>query len=383
MTKPQAKGPGRRVWISAGEASGDMHGALLARALLERDPGLSLHGMGGAAMREAGVEVELPFELISLVGLVEVVSALPRVLRTLKRTKARLRELLPEAIVFIDCPDYHFRLIRFAAGLGIPVYYYISPQIWAWRSGRAKFLSRYVRKVLCILPFEEEFYARFGLEADYVGNPLMDQIPLGELDELDHEPGRVGILPGSRGREVATLLPVFASAARLIRERLPEARFSLIRAPGVREERLRGLWPADLPVDIHPPEERYTALKRCELALAASGTVTLEAALIGTPTILSYQLSKLSYALSKLVINVRFAGLPNLIMDREIFPEMIQEKSNPADIAAMALTWMTDKAASDAVRHDIRKLWDAVGEPGAADRAAEIILADLTGGKRP
>lgn len=367
------------IWISAGEASGDMHGALLAREILARDPSAKIMGMGGDAMREAGAEVEFPFQLISLVGLFEILSALPRVLGVLLRTKARLRELMPRAIVLIDCPDYHFRLIRFAAKLGIPVYYYISPQIWAWRSGRAKFLQKYVRRVLCILPFEKDFYATFGVEADYVGNPLMDQIPLSELDELSHERGRIAILPGSRTREIETLLPVFAGAAQIIKKHLPKASFDLIRAPGVSGEQLLNLWPRDLPVDVTPSDRRYQALKRAEIALAASGTVTLEAALIGTPTILSYQLSSLSYWLSQRIINVRFAGLPNLIMDSEIFPEMLQEKSNPVAIADQALSWLTDMRSADEVRHDIRKLWDAVGEPGAPGRAAEIILGDLCG----
>ncbi len=354
-----------------------MHGALLARELLARDPLVKLKGMGGQAMREAGVEVEFPFELISLVGGSEILAALPRVMRTIWQTKTRLKKLMPSAIILIDCPDYHFRLIRFAHKLNIPIYYYISPQIWAWRSGRAKFLQKYVRRVLCILPFEKEFYARFKVEADYIGNPLMDQIPLAELDQLDHEHGRIAVLPGSRSREIETLLPVFAGAAKIIHAHLPKTHFDLIIAPGVSRKKLLKLWPSELPVTLHESKDRYQALKRCEIALAASGTVTLEAALIGTPTILSYQLSKLSFALSRLVIKVKFAGLPNLIMGREIFPEMIQEKSNPEAIADKALSWLTDKRCADEVRHDIRKLWDAVGEPGAAGRAAEIILSDL------
>ncbi len=371
------KSSNNTIWISAGEASGDMHGALLAKELLVCDPAVALKGMGGAAMREAGVEVELPFELVSLVGGSEILAALPRVIRTIRQTKARLKKLMPRAIIMIDCPDYHFRLIRFAHKLGIPIYYYISPQIWAWRSGRARFLQKYVRRVLCILPFEKEFYARFGVEADYVGNPLMDQIPLAELDLQEHEHGRIAVLPGSRSREIETLLPVFAGAAKIIHTHLPKTHFDLIIAPGVSREKLLKLWPSELPVTLHESKDRYQALKRCEIAIAASGTVTLEAALIGTPTILSYQLSKLSFALSRLIIKVEFAGLPNLIMGREIFPEMIQEKSNPEAIADKALIWLTDKRSADEVRHDIRKLWDAVGEPGAPARAAEIIFSDL------
>ncbi len=365
------------IWISAGEASGDMYGASLASELLQRDPSATLRGMGGRAMREAGVQVEFPFELISLVGFFEIFSALPRVLTVLKQSKDKLRELMPKALVCIDCPDFHFRLIKFASKLGIPVYYYISPQIWAWRSKRVYFLQKYVRKVLCILPFEEAFYAKFGVKAQYVGHPLMDRIPFEQLDAMEHEQGRIAILPGSRKREIKTLLPVFAEAARIILEHFPNARFDLIRAPGVHRETLLALWPEDIELTIHDADDRYQALKRCEIALAASGTVTLEAALIGTPTILSYQLSALSFVLSKFLIKVRFAGLPNLIMDREIFPEMLQEKSEPRAVAQKALAWLADKQSAMQVRLDIQQLRKIIGESGASGRAAQNILEDL------
>ncbi len=370
---PNPDGP---IWISAGEASGDMHGALLARALLEQMPGLRLCGMGGSAMRGAGVDVRFPMQLISLVGGTEILAGLPRILRLLRDTRRAFKELRPRAVVVIDCPDFHFQVIRRARRLGIPVYYYISPQIWAWRSGRVDFLKRHVRKVLCILPFEREFYRSKGMEADYVGHPLLDQIPLAELDAVAPEPDLVGILPGSRRKEVATLLPEFAGAARLLAAKRP-LRFSLVRAPGLERDFLLGFWPKDLPVEVVEPKDRYQAMRKSSMLFAASGTVSLESALIGTPTIIAYKLSPLSYFLARRLISVKFIGLPNLILDAKVFPECIQEQASAQTLAAIASMWLMSGPTLEAVRRELTRLRSLVGEPGAPVRAARIVLDDL------
>ena len=177
-----------------------------------------------------------------------------------------------------------------------------------------KFLARHARKILCILPFEKAFYARHGVAAEYVGNPLLDRMPLGELLALDPEEGLVGILPGSRRREVTSLLPRFAAACRLLREARPELRFQILRAPSISAEMLRGLWDSALPATIVEPEERYPAMRRSRLLLAASGTVTLEAALIGTPTVVAYKVSPLTFVAGLLLIHADYISLPNLIL---------------------------------------------------------------------
>lgn len=365
------------VWISAGEPSGDMHAGLLARALLAEAPGLKLTGMGGPVLAEAGCEVRHGMELVSLVGLGGILKGLPGILSLLRQIKADLKRLRPRAVVLLDCPEFHFRVAKIAHGLGIPVYYYISPQIWAWRSGRVKFLKKHVRKMLCILPFEQGFYKERGMEADYVGHPLMDQLPLSELDALVPEAGSVGVLPGSRQREIRGLLPLFGQAVRRIRKERPVERVRLVRAPGVDEALLRSLWPADLPCEIVAPDQRYQAMRKSRVLLAASGTVTLEAALIGTPALLSYKLSAFEFKLTNWLVNVEFAGLPNLILNREVFPELIQERAEPEGLARAAVELM-DGPRRDAVLADLAALRGMVGEPGAPRRAAEIILRDLT-----
>lgn len=380
MSSPRAKSfrdPSGPLWISAGEASGDLHAASLLGALRELEPGLSAVGMGGPALYRAGCQVRFPMRLISLVGLTEVLSGLPRILRLLGEVKGALMELRPRAVVLIDCPDFHFRVARMAEKLGIPVYYYVSPQVWAWRSGRVEFLRRFTRRVLCILPFEKDFYAARGMDVDYVGHPLMDQLPLAELDALRPDPNQLGILPGSRRKEISALLPEFARAALLLRRRLPGLTLALARAPGVDESFLRLFLPPELPVRILPPEDRYRVMRTSRALIAASGTVTLEAALIGTPTVVAYRLSALSFAIGKAVVQVKYASLPNLIMDREIFPEMLQDKARGDLLAERLLPWMADDDALARARGDLAGLRALVGGPGAAHRAAAIVLDDL------
>jgi lipid-A-disaccharide synthase len=365
------------VWVSAGEPSGDMHAALLVRALAQQAPELRFTGMGGLSLSEAGCQVRHGMELVSLVGLGGILRGLPGILALLRRIKQDLKTLRPDAVILVDCPEFHFRVAKIAHGLGIPVYYYISPQIWAWRSGRVKFLKKHVREMLCILPFEQAFYEERGMRARYVGHPLMDRLPLAELDALPVEPGSVGILPGSRRREIEGLLPLFAEAVRRIRQDYPVDRVRLIRAPGADQAMLRHLWPQDLPCEIVEPEDRYPAMRQSRVLLAASGTVTLEAALIGTPGLLAYKLSPFEFKLTNWLVNVEFAGLPNLIHDREVFPELIQDKAEPEGMARTALELMQDGPRRQAVLNDLAALRNMVGEPGAPGRAATIILKDM------
>lgn len=204
-------------------------------------------------------------------------------------------------------------------------------------------------------------------------------LPLAELDALAVTPGRIGILPGSRRKEIAALLPGFAAAARILRGSRPDLRFLLLRAPGIEAAYLRAFWPAGLPVDIVEPGDRYRGMRACELLLAASGTATLESALIGTPTVVAYRLSRLSFAVARRVVKVPFVSLPNLILGREVFPELLQERANAEGIAAVARAWLADGALLASIRKDLGRLRQVMGEPGVPGRAAGIILDDLAG----
>ncbi len=370
----------RPLWISAGEVSGDMHGALLLQALRRLDPSLSFTGMGGPHLREAGLEARFRTEDLSVMGITEVVGHLPRIFRMLGELKEAFAAVRPRALIVIDAPDFHFRVIKAARELDIPVYYYISPKIWAWRQGRAEFIRSHVRRVISILPFEVEFYRSFGMDIDYVGNPLVDIVNYPSLAGTAPQKGLVGFLPGSRKSEITSLLPEFGGAARILRQRLPHLSFACVRAPNIEDSLLRAHWPSDVPVEFVSPDNRWAFMRRCEMLIAASGTVTLESALVGTPTLVTYKVSPVSYAVGKMLVKVPFISLPNLIAGRQIFPELLQRACDAVPLADTALSWLLPVPGTDpleAVRRQLDEVRAALGEPGAPDRAAAVVLEDL------
>jgi len=374
----QTGNPHGPIWFSVGEASGDLHGAELIKRFKDIDQTMAFTGMGGPAMEAEGLDIRHSMKLISLVGITEILGGLPRILRLLGRIKRELIKVKPRAIILVDCPEFNFRIAKMAKKLGIPVYYYISPQIWAWRSGRANFLREHVRKVICILPFEKPFYARYGMDVEYVGHPLMDVLPLEKLDGMQVDDTRIGLLPGSRTKEIASLLPVFGDAARILARAHPELRYVMVCAPGRDKEELYAMWPDDIPVECVEPENRYETFRSCKFIMAASGTVTLETALIGTPVMVAYQVSAISMLVAKALVNVDFISLPNLIMEKEVYPEFIQEDASPENLAKRATEWLDNSQAYEAMKQDLAKLRTMVGEPGAPLRAARLILDDLT-----
>ena len=370
------------IWINAGEVSGDMHGALLLEALRKRGPDLRFIGMGGPHLRAAGLEAFFHSEDLSVMGITEVFGQLPRILRILSGIKKALAREKPSAIILIDAPDFHFRVIKAARALDIPVYYYISPKVWAWRQGRAKFIRDNVRRLISILPFEVEFYRRFGMEIHYVGNPLIDMLNPTALQAISVEPGLIGFLPGSRKSEVTALLREFGGAARILRQRLPHLHFACLRAPGIAESLLRSFWPEDVPVSFIEPDGRWAFMRRCEMLIEASGTVTLESAIIGTPAIVTYKVSPLSYGVGRLLVRVPFISLPNLILGREAYPELLQGACDAVPLADAALAWLLPKPGDrplEKIRRELEEVRRLLGEPGAVNRAADLIIRDLAG----
>ena len=370
----------RTFWINTGELSGDMQGALLLNALRKQAPGSHFTGMGGVHLAEAGLEALFRIEDLSVMGITEVFGHLPKIFRMLRDIKAALARVRPDAIIVIDAPDFHFRVIKAARELGIPVYYYISPKIWAWRERRALFIRENVRRLISILPFEAKFYRRFDMRVDYVGNPLVDIVNYPALKHVAPDTDLVGFLPGSRKKEISSLLPAFGGAARILRQRLPQIRFACLRAPGLDESLLREHWPDDVPVDFVSPDNRFAFMRRCRMLIAASGTVTLESAIAGVPAIVTYKVSPLSFAVGKLLVKVPFISLPNLILGREVFPELLQKECDAVPLADAALRWLLPRPGNDpldAIREDMQEVRRLLGEPGAADRAARVVLKDL------
>ncbi len=369
-------GPPGCVMIVAGEASGDHHGANLVRALRRRDPSLVFVGIGGEALREAGVRVRVDARTLAVVGITEVFVKLPGLLRGMSTAKGLLRDLRPDLLVLIDFPDFNLHLAKTARRLGIPVLYYISPQVWAWRSGRVRTVGRRTDLVATILPFEDRFYRRHGVPAVFVGHPLLDDPDLPLAPVAPAEGPTVGLLPGSRDREIARHLPLMLEAAhQLVAVRPREGLRFLVSVAGAVD-------PAHVAsiVAAHPGPARFGTVpggarrvfSRCALVVAVSGTVTLEAAIAGVPAVIIYRVSPLSYWLGRLLIRVRHISLANLIFGRPLLPELIQDAATPEAIAETAGRMLDAPDQLNGLRQRLRGIRHLLGGPGASDRVARI-----------
>jgi lipid-A-disaccharide synthase len=382
----------RLVLIVAGEASADLHGSHLVTALKQLDPTLTFSGIGGPRMMEAGVRILFSSSEMAVVGLTEVVSRLATVTRAYLRLKAILRKDEPVLLVLMDYPDFNLRLARAARRFQVPVLYYISPQVWAWRKGRVETIRRCVDRMAVILPFEEDFYRERGLHVDHVGHPLLEEIPT-DLDgksvrtELGlHQTYPVlALLPGSRREEVANLLPIMVKAAEKIRSKHTRLKCLLPRALTIPVELVEeNLKKSSLDVQVIPGDV-YRVLKACDLALVASGTATLEAAILETPMIIVYRVSFFSYWIGRMVISVPFIGLVNLVAGEEVVPELIQGDVTPERLAQAAMDILEhDDRRGDMIRK-LRRLRETLGQGSASEKTARIALemieASSFGGK--
>lgn len=379
MAQPRRR---RRVMIIAGEASGDLHGAKLVRALQARDDDLAFAGIGGQAMAGAGVEIAVDAAELAVVGITEALFKAPTLLKGLATAKRLLAEAAPDLLILIDFPDFNLRVAAAARKRGIPVLYYISPQIWAWRPGRVRKIGARVDHVAVILPFEADFYRRHDIPVTFVGHPLLDGAAPAAAPPVpsDDRPATIGLLPGSREREVVRHLPVMLSAAALLRQTLdPAPQFVVSAASSVAREivtRSVAEHPAAVPCRIvDGGVEQVFQMSR--LVVAASGTVTLEAAIAGTPMVIIYKVSPLSYWLGRLLVRVPHIGLVNLIADREVVPELVQGDASPEKIAAAVRTQWEDPAHLARLRRELAETRRRLGGAGASQRVAAIALAML------
>jgi lipid-A-disaccharide synthase len=367
--------------VVAGEASGDLYAARLIEELRRLVPEAATFGLGGDGLRAAGLEPVADSAEISVVGLFEVLRVLPRARQIFRALVAAVERRRPRLAVLVDFPEFNLRLARQLKARGVPVVYYISPQVWAWRRGRVKSIARLVDRMLVLFPFEADFYRGHGLDVVHVGHPLVDEVPaLAQAWEREPDgprPYRLALLPGSRASEVEALLPVLlAAAARLARD-LPVA-IRLIRAPTVPAQLFdEAVALSGLPVEI-VEADRFAAVADSHLALCASGTATLEVGLLGTPQIVVYRLARWTYLLGRLLVRLPDISLVNLVLGRRVVPELIQAAANPRRIAAEAARLLTDRPARDAMRGALAGLRGALGRSGASRRAASAV-AELLG----
>jgi lipid-A-disaccharide synthase len=370
--------------LVAGEASGDVHGSDLVAALKRQQPTVDVFGVGGQYLREAGMTTIVDTAAIAGMGLFEARDKLRALIRTYRQLTQILRTQPPDLLILIDFPEFNLRLAKIAKQVGVRVFYYISPQVWAWRKRRVYTIAKRVDRLAAIFPFESAFYAAHGCQVDFVGHPLVDRVrPTRSREEtiqhhkLDPQRQLIALLPGSRAQEVRYLLEPILAAARQLGDAY---QFVLAVASTLDVEQLRqqvGSQP------IHIVQgDTYNIVHAATLALVASGTATLETALLECPMVIMYRMAPVTYALARLFVRVPFIGMPNLIAERRVVPELIQSAVTPENIVHAARQLLNDPQAYQAAQEGLREVRQRLGSSGAAERAASLALSMLTGEKK-
>jgi|UniRef100_A0A7V6A6Z1 lipid-A-disaccharide synthase len=399
--------PDCTVLIIAGEASGDAHGARLVSEIRRLLPQVQCVGIGGEALAAHGVELLARAEDLAVVGLTEVAARLPAVVGALREVGRVLKRRRPVLAILIDFPDFNFLVARLAKRQRVPVMYYISPQVWAWRRRRVRTIARLVARMVVIFPFEEDFYRREGVPVTFVGHPFMETLPIlppreNLLAEWGLDPKRLtlALLPGSRASEIERHLPIMLAAARIIRQAIPEVLFLLplaSTAPRKPVEEMVGNFLGEGPGNaascspllsrnacLHLLDgQAYAALAAAHLAIVASGTVTVEAALAGTPAIIIYRLGPLTYQVARQLIRVEHIGMANLLAGEGLYPELIQEDLTPERLAAEVLRWLREPERLEHVRQGLARVVKRLGPPGASARAARVAVELIKSGTAP
>lgn len=363
-----------RVLIITGELSGDLYGSLLVRRIREINPSFHFMGIGGPKLRGTEVEVLFSAEALSLVGIPKP-AELKKYLFIYRKVEELLRKKKVDLVLLVDFPGFNLRIARLAKGLGYPVIYYVAPQVWAWHKHRIKHLKRYVDQLFVILPFEEEFFRNHGIPAKYFGHPLLDVVRVNlprelfyEIFNLHPETPIVGFFPGSREIEITRHLPLFLKVYRELKKRNPEILGILCRAQGLKDN---PLWEKARAEFLVLENMQYEVLKYSQASLLASGTITLEAALLQAPSVVTYYLPPWMYYLAKRLVKVPYISLPNLISGKEIYPEVLQDRSSPSELASALERVMLE---GENIKRSLLELRKLLGSPGVTWRIAEEII---------
>jgi lipid-A-disaccharide synthase len=371
----------RRIMIVAGEASGDIYGADLVLEALKLNPDLSFSGIGGARMREAGVETLVDSSDMAVVGLIEVVKHFDVIAAAFRKLKHIILNDAPDLLILIDYPGFNLRLAKVAKKAGVKVLYYISPQIWAWRQGRVRKIARLVDHMAVILPFEAPFYEQAGVPVTFVGHPMLDLVTV-TLDRsaaaasFNLDPSRkiVGLFPGSRRNEIERLLPVIIDSAAKLKEQFPDIQFILPLASTLADSDILPLM-STANLDVIITRDRiHDMIRACDAVISVSGTVTLEIALVGTPMVIIYKLSPLTYQLAKRLVKVPNIGLCNIVAGETVVQELIQDQANSEAIAAEIGKLLNDTEYHAKVVRKLGDIHSRLGNGGASLRVANLAL---------
>ena len=376
------------IMFVAGEASGDLHGAALIKALLKKRKDITCFGFGGSRMKQAGMDLIIDLSQKSVIGFVEVLKHWGFFKRSFDTAVMLLKQKKPDLLVLIDYPGFNLRLAEQANKMGIKVCYYISPQVWAWKAGRLKKMRKFIDKMLVILPFEKQIYDQKGIECVFVGNPLMDSVlPSLSVAEYKKQVGwkdnttMIGILPGSRLQEITNLLPVMLETAILINKKLDNSKFIIVKAPHLKVTLYESILnKMDIKnklsfklIDEYDNKMAYTIRSCFDVAMVASGTATLETAILKTPFVILYQVHPITYFIGKQLINIDMIGLVNIIAGKKIVPEYIQDNLKPAKIA-MNILLLIDGNERIKQISALSSISKKLGNLGIADKAAIEVL---------
>lgn len=372
---------GKKIMIVAGEASGDMYGAMLAREIRRLDRDIAFIGMGGPGMRAAGVETLIDANDMAVVGLVEVVANFRVIANAFTSLKRVIKTTPPSLLILIDYPDFNLRLAAVAKACGVKVLYYISPQVWAWRAGRVKKIARIVDHMAVLFPFEVPYYEKESVPVTFVGHPLLDMVrpTMGRAEAvsffgLNPQKKTVGLFPGSRRSEIKSLFPVILESAKLLQGRFADVQFILPLASSLKQ--------ADIAPELEKSglqvlvvqDRNYDVMQVCDAIVTVSGTVTMEIALIGVPMVIIYRVSPLTYAVGKRLIKVDHIGICNIVAGERVVKELIQHDAEPAKIAAEIGAILTDSEYAAAITRKLGTIEQKLGSGGCSRRLAELAL---------
>ena len=369
-----------RILISAGEASGDLYAGAVTRGIKQLNPEAEVFGMGGDCLREAGGEVLFDIKDHSLMGFVEVLKKLPDVWKLRNAFIDLMEKRKPDVLLTIDYPGFNMRLAKLAKERGINVVYFIAPQVWAWRPGRAADVAKVTDKIACIFPFECDFYKSYGANIEFIGHPLVDTVkPSLSRKEAEELAGKrtghplILLMPGSREMEIQRLLPVMLDAVKILKQKRPELDFAIPRAATIAKEILEdSVRQAGLNIRLIEGHN-YDVMSVADLAIVTSGTVTLEAAMCGLGCEILYKSSPVSFWIAKRVVKIPNIGLPNIVAGRQIEPELLQDDCTPENISSTALELLEPERFAQ-LQRDLQEVKEKLGEPGAVKRVAELVL---------
>jgi len=368
----------------AGEASGDLHGSHLVKEMLSLDPTLQFYGVGGKKMKNEGVELIADSKEMAVVGITEVLLKLKRIYQIYRKLKNSLTSNSPSLVILIDYPDFNLRFAREAKKKNIPIVYYISPQVWAWRKGRIKKIGRLIKKMIVIFPFEKKIYEEAQIDVDFVGHPLLDAIRSQFSREeafqqfsLSSGVTTIGLLPGSRMNEVKRHLPPMIKAIPLISKQINPVQFIIPVAPGLDLGEVQNLVGSKRENIRVVENNTYDVMRISDVVIVASGTATIEAAIMGAPMIVVYRVSPLTYLLGKMLIKVKNIGMVNIIAGKTVVPELIQKDVTPEKITSAVVQILENPSKQEEIKKELNSLKEKIGKSGASFRAAQIIISLL------